>query len=86
MSATASRNFEELDQPEPLDLAESPHPAKRSKAVEDPTLSQSYIDSILSTAVHDFGLYPIEKLCKSSATRDRLKKKLLTARFVTNKT
>ena len=86
MTATASSNLEEPDQPEPLDSANSPPPSKRSKKVEDTTLSQTVTYSILSTDVPDFGLYLIETLRRRSATHDGLKKKLLTARFVPDKT
>ena len=44
------------------------------------------VDSILSVAVPDLGLFPIHSVRSSAATCDRLKEKLLKARFVPSKT
>ena len=49
-------------------------------------LSMAEVDSILSVAVPDLGLFPIHSVRSSAATCDRLKEKLLKARFVPSKT
>ena len=49
-------------------------------------LSMVEVDSILSVAVPDLGLFPIHSVRSSAATCDRLKEKLLKARFVPSKT
>ena len=66
--------------------SESEHsPPKRLKTVSDCKLSVSKIDAILTAEVPDIGLLSIAKLCKSAATHDTLKKKVLKSRFVLSK-